>query len=109
MPAPDGDLPSLEPTQAYRDMIQKIYGREEARRENVERQAMTLLGVTGLVSSLWSGLGGVLLQFAQKSEFTFTPTSFRRRYKRYFVDWYRYCMLERLASLVPGDWRFRLP
>jgi len=55
-------------------MIEKIYQREELRRDGVERQAMTLLGVTGLIGSLWSGLGSVLLQYSQKNHFFFTLT-----------------------------------
>jgi len=62
----------VDAVKAYCTTIQKVYEREEARRDGVERQAMTLLGVTGLVASLWSGLGSVLLQYSQKNYFIFT-------------------------------------
>ena len=48
------------------ELAREIFDREEARREGVERQAMTLLGITGLISSLWMGLGQSLLTYSQK-------------------------------------------
>jgi succinate dehydrogenase hydrophobic anchor subunit len=57
----------LEVIKAHWDVIQKIYEREEQRRESVEGQAMTLLGVAGLVASIWTGLSGVLMEYSESN------------------------------------------
>ena len=56
----------------YHDTVQRIYEREESRRGDVEKQALTVLGVTGLVASLTTGLGGILLGVAEKGRMGFT-------------------------------------
>jgi hypothetical protein len=61
IPAQSNDLAKV-----YLETMQRIYDREEARRDGAERQAMTLLGVTGVVASLFSGLAGLLFQFADR-------------------------------------------
>ena len=53
----------------HQEMVNHMYGREEQRRDGVERQAMTVLGTTGVITTILLGLGQLLLTYSEKNMF----------------------------------------